>query len=83
MILKAYSIRDIHSGFSVPTFEYNEAIAIRQFQNAVMSTSGVLKSHKSDFSLYEIGSFNTDTAEFTPFTGSSFRLLIDGADVEV
>lgn len=83
MILKAYSIRDVHSGFSTPTFEYNDQIAIRAFEHAVQTSASVLKSHKSDFSLYLVGSFDTDTGVVRPRSSSELQLLLDGADVEV
>lgn len=81
MILRAYSIRDVHSGFSTPTFEYNDAIAIRQFQNAVQTTTGVLKSHKSDFSLYYVGEFDTDTSKLSSLPVP--QILLQASDVEV
>lgn len=83
MILKAYSIRDVHSGFSIPTFEYNDQIAIRAFEHAVRTSASVLKSHKSDFSLYCVARFNTDDGQFIPLSPDDQKLLLDGADVEV
>lgn len=83
MTLGLYSIRDVRSGFGVPSFEVNDGVAVRNFRHAVQSSFDVLKSHKSDFSLYCVGFFDTDTGLLQSFASSELRLLIDGAAVEV
>lgn len=61
MILGVYSIQDRQSGYSSPTFEMNDAVAIRNFENAVLSTAGVLKTHAQDFTLCSLGTFDTQS----------------------
>lgn len=60
MIFGIYSIRDVKSGFMQPTVEMNDAIAHRNFAHAVQNSDSVLFSHFKDFSLYRIGSFDSD-----------------------
>lgn len=62
MILSVYSIRDSRTGFLNPTFELNDAVAMRNFRHAQTQDS-ILKTHASDFALYRIGEFDTDTGK--------------------
>lgn len=62
MILGVYSIRDSKTGFLSPTFELNDAVAMRNFRHAQQGDT-ILKSHSVDFSLYKIGRFDTDTGK--------------------
>lgn len=61
MILGIYSIQDRHSGYSSPSFEMNDAVAIRNFENAILSTQGVIRTHAADFTLCSLGTFDTQT----------------------
>uniref|UniRef100_A0AAU8B1E1 Nonstructural protein n=2 Tax=unclassified Microvirus TaxID=338099 RepID=A0AAU8B1E1_9VIRU len=66
MKYKMYSIRDVKTGFMTPALETNDAVAIRNFQHAVMNSDSVLFSHAKDFALYSVGSFDSETGTLEP-----------------
>ena len=61
MTLNIYAIRDAKSGFMSPTFELNDAVAMRNFEHACLNSDSLLFSHFEDFDLYRIGAYDTDT----------------------
>lgn len=65
MILAVYSIKDSKSGYFQPTFELNDAIAMRNFEHACQNTQSLFFTHPADYSLYRIGTFNTDSGLLT------------------
>ncbi len=69
MIINVYSIRDVKAGFLSPTFEMSDEVAIRNFVHGVSCASGdsLFFTHAKDFSLYAIGSFDTDKGILLPF----------------
>lgn len=78
MIYNLYAIRDIKTGFMTPTMEVNDDSAARNFTHAIWNSDGILHSFCNDFSLYRIGSFNSDTALITPEPLPV--LVLDGPD---
>lgn len=66
MKFNVYSIRDSKTGFLSPTFEVNDAVAMRNFEHAVENSDSVLFSHARDFDLYKIGTFDADTGKILP-----------------
>lgn len=66
MICYVYAIRDAKAGFLSPTFETADAIAIRNFSHAVINSTDVLKTFAGDFSLYRLGTYDTDSGVITP-----------------
>lgn len=64
MKLPVYSIRDVHTGFMSPTVDQNDASAMRNFRHAVMQSASLMNSHPKDYSLYRIGTFETDSGAF-------------------
>lgn len=66
MICNIYAIRDVKAGFLSPTFESADAIAIRNFSHAVINSSDVLKTFAGDFSLYRLGTYDTDSGVIAP-----------------
>lgn len=58
MIYPIYSINDALIGFQSPTIMNNDAFAMRSFKE---SFDGV--KNPQDYSLWKIGSFDTDTGE--------------------
>ena len=61
MVNNLYSILDVHQGFGMPVCQDNDAIAMRNFENACCDKSNIFYTHSSDFSLWCIGTFDTDT----------------------
>lgn len=58
-----FAIRDAKVGFMAPTVEQNAPAAIRNFEHAVLNSASLMNSHPGDYDLYEIGSFDSDSAE--------------------
>lgn len=61
MKYSVYSIHDALTGFLIPTFEVNDAVALRNFSFAVERDNSLLSSRSQDYSFYHIGYFDTDT----------------------
>lgn len=61
MKLGVYSMRDNLTGFLEPQVSINDAVAIRAFEQACSNTASVIGFRSSDFSLYKIGEFDTET----------------------
>lgn len=81
MTYGVYCIRDAKTGFMTPTIDQTDYSAIRNFVHAVCTSDGILHTHASDFDLYFLGHFNTETGEIVPksvpmllFSGSSASL---------
>lgn len=67
MILSVYAMRDALSGFLTPTFEVNDQVAERNFVHAVTNAGldSILSSHFDQFSLYRLGTFDTESGALT------------------
>lgn len=65
MIYSVYAIRDVKTGFMTPTFDQNDQTAIRNFSHAVVNSDTILSSFCKDFSLYRLGSFDSDSGLLT------------------
>lgn len=62
MKYSVFAIRDFKTGFLTPTVEVNAASAIRNFEHAVLrNDDSLFFSHPEDYSLFELGSYDTDT----------------------
>lgn len=66
MIYSIYSMRDKMTGFVSPTFDLNDQVAARNFSMALTKSEGILGFAPSDFDLYCLGSWDTDTGLITP-----------------
>lgn len=78
MIYGVYSIRDVKTGFMSPTIEQNDDAAARNFYHAVANSDGILFTYASDFSLYRIANFDSDTGVMDP--GIPPLLVAEGAN---
>lgn len=65
MIYGVFCIRDSKVGFMTPTIDQNESCAIRNFEYAAQRTDSLFNSHPSDFDLYRIGSYDSESGELT------------------
>lgn len=61
MIYNIYAIRDFKTGFLSPITEQSEVTAIRNFEYACSKDDNLMNHFPNDFSLYEIGSYDSDT----------------------
>lgn len=66
MIYGVYSMRDVKTGFMQPTLEQNDDAAARSFYHAVSTSEGILFTYASDFFLFKIGEFDTDSGSLIP-----------------
>lgn len=84
MIYHVYSIYDRRAGqYLTPTFEQSDPVAVRNFVHAVMTSGTILTSHRSDFDLFQIGSFDSDSGELLSFRPADFELVCRGGDIDV
>lgn len=61
MIYGVYAIKDAKTSFMPCNVDYNDASAIRNFEHAVMAPDSLMRSHPADYTLYRLGSYNTET----------------------
>lgn len=78
MMYNIYAIRDVKTGFMTPTTDLNDEAARRNFIHAVWNTEGVLHSFCSDFDLYCLGQYDTDSGAIVPETAPVH--ILSGAD---
>lgn len=56
-----YSIRDIRTGFLNIAIDVNNSSAERNFRHACKNPDSLMHSHSSDYALFKIGEFDSDT----------------------
>lgn len=61
MIYSIYSIQDALTGFGAPALQNNDAAAYRSFAEIYKDIY-----QPQDYSLWKLGSFNTETGELNP-----------------
>lgn len=68
MITKIFAIKDCKQGFLNVTTEKNKLIVLRNLEQVVRSAdeNSLMAKFPADFSLYELGEFDTDTGIITP-----------------
>ena len=59
MVYNLYSILDVNVGYGMPVAQDNDAVAMRNFENACCDKSSIFATHSADFSLWCIGTFDT------------------------
>lgn len=82
MIYSVYCVRDSLSGFLTPTFDLNDASAMRNFQMACSASQPSIMSFRpEDFSLYHLAVFDTVSGQLNSLnpielvcTGKSLKL---------
>jgi hypothetical protein len=67
MIYNIYAMRDELTGFLPPTYDINDAVAMRNFRVAILRSSDSIHYMPSDYSLYRLGLYDSDTG----------RLIVD------
>lgn len=67
-----YAIRDIKTGFMTPTMDINDESAVRNFYHSVQNSEGILYTFASDFSLFRIGEFDSDSGQIVPLIPIEF-----------
>lgn len=72
MILNVYSVRDALTGYMSPTFEVSDPVAMRNFEYAVRNTESLLGSHPEHYSLFKIGTYDSDTGVLNSLNPQEF-----------
>jgi len=65
MIYGVYSVKDLKTGYLPPTFDLNDLSAMRNFEHACMNEDSLFFTHPSDYQLFKIGTYDTETATIT------------------
>lgn len=65
MIYGMYSVKDLKTGYLPPTYDMNDLSAMRNFEHACMNEDSLFFTHSSDYQLFKVGTFDTETAEIT------------------
>lgn len=71
MLRNIYCIKDNKSGFLTPTPDENDATAMRNFEHALMQNT-VLGTHGTDFDLYKVAVFDTESGRIEPLSQPEF-----------
>lgn len=75
MKLGIYVMNDKRSTFMTPSFDYNDATAIRNFEHACDNDQSLMFTHPEDFSIYRIGEYDNESGVITPCDP---KLIADG-----
>lgn len=82
MIFSVYSVRDHLTGFMTPVLEANDPVAVRNFSMAcdkMKADSSVMAWRSSDFALFKIATFDSDSGLMTPIQPP--ELVVNGDSV--
>lgn len=63
MIYPVFCIRDIKVGFGQPAVHMSDMVAKRDFGFKINSPGSIMEYAPSDFELYQVGTFNTDSGK--------------------
>lgn len=75
-----YSIFDEAAGiFTAPTIDISDESAIRNFQKACSEAGSMMNFKPSDFALYAVGIWDTETANIESFVPPS-RLVVGSSE---
>ena len=66
MIYGIYSVRDAKTGFLPPTTDVNDDSARRNFAYAFSKQDSLFVFASSDYSLYKLGEYDTDSGQVVP-----------------
>lgn len=68
MKFNLYAVRDSLLGYSMPFIRDNDAVAIRAFEYDYQREDSPYTVHPEHFVLYNIGTYDTETAETVSLT---------------
>lgn len=80
MTICVFAIRDTKVGFGNPFADQTAASAIRGFEYSLTKADGIVGFAPSDYELYELGSFDTDSGALTALPQPKF--LVGGANLD-
>ena len=62
-----YTLRDSRTGFLNISLDVNNAAAARNFEHASKNTDSLFFTNPSDYTLFKLGEFETDTGKITVY----------------
>lgn len=74
-----FSIKDDLIGFGTPFAADNDAVASRFFNQAISQPNSIYQLNKSQFNLYYVGIFDSETCEITD---NNFRYICSALDFD-
>lgn len=78
---KLFTLHDVKAeNYSAPTCHASTGQALRSFSDAVNAKEGILATHAEDFTLFEIGEFDTCTGVITLYDAK--KAIANGVDVK-
>ena len=79
MKLGIYSVKDTKIGYMQPFYQNNEAVAVRNFSNAINSPQlNNINQNLEDMELWKLGAFDDQTGEIT----SEIKFVIKAIDLK-
>lgn len=81
MIFGVYAMHDRLAGYLTPTVEINDAVAMRNFEHAVLTSNSIINSHSDDFNLCKIATFDSNSGEIKSVF--PVEVILTGAAVQV
>lgn len=72
MVYPIFVIKDSKVGFMNPAVDQNDFTAIRNLRVAMSDDHSIIKLHASDFSLYKIGTFDSESGIIDAFPSPEF-----------
>lgn len=78
MIYPVFCIRDIKVGFGQPVIHMSDMVAKRDFGFKINSPGSIMEYSPSDFELYLVGKFDTDSGKLEPMIPA---YICNGKDV--
>lgn len=79
MIYPVFSIRDKYTSFMSPTVDQSKEAAKRNFAYAINNNPGIMNFTPSDFDLYQIGVFDSESGKIAPTEPIEF--ICNGVEV--
>lgn len=79
MIYPIFSIRDKYTSFMQPTIDQTKESAKRNFAYAINNNPGVMNFSPSDYDLYQIGFFDSESGVINPCVPVEF--VCNGVEV--
>lgn len=67
-----YAIKDSLNGFMSPIVDSNDPSAVRNFAHAMSDNKSVFYTHPSDFTLYKLGEYDSESGFIESFSTPQF-----------
>lgn len=68
MVYPLFSVKDDLTGYGIPFASDNDATAMRAFNQFIEQPNSLMGMNKSQFNLYHVGEFDTESGTIVGFT---------------